>query len=166
MGQTWNEDRDHAGKKKHHLGTNGLGPNVDPLDAQLFMAIPRIHLGTRRFLTPSRPPTVLYPFPPTCQLIWHTSHGSRELFKEYEGQDDGLIRRQSHNIGSSYTSLSICRYIHSDITKLMKLRILAAYERVDEAPPSEQRKDRYQGGSTDVVTVAPSTKILVQPFTR
>lgn len=27
----------------------------------------------------------------------------------------------------------------------MKLRILAAYVWVDEAPPSEQRKDRYQG---------------------
>lgn len=36
MGQTWNEDRGHAGKKKHHLGTNGLGPNVDPPRCSAF----------------------------------------------------------------------------------------------------------------------------------
>lgn len=36
VGQTWNEDRGHAGKKKHHLGTNGLGPNVDPPRCSAF----------------------------------------------------------------------------------------------------------------------------------
>lgn len=37
---------------------------------------------------------LLYPSSLICQF---TSHGSQELFKEYEEQHDGLIRRQSHN---------------------------------------------------------------------
>lgn len=51
-------------KKSIILGPMAWARMLTRLDAQLFMAIPRIHLGTRRFLTPSCPSS------PICQLTY------------------------------------------------------------------------------------------------
>lgn len=49
-----------AKKKKQSiiLGPMTWARMLTRLDAQFFMAIPRIHLGTRRFLTPCCPSTI------------------------------------------------------------------------------------------------------------
>lgn len=95
------------------FGTNGLGLNVDPLvdaDAHLFLSIFSYSDGTEAIVSP----------PSGSDINW-TDDGARKLFKEYEATTrysyvwDGRMGTQK----ALTTAPSVCRYIHSDITKVV-----------------------------------------------